>query len=77
MAKLFYDGDEEYPVEKYDEVVVIAADFRFPATIKKFLPKSRQVIVSFENIDPVLDLIVLRKSAKVPLSAIELVGRSM
>ncbi|SMH42235.1 hypothetical protein [Mesorhizobium australicum] len=75
--QLFYDGDEDYPVEEYDEVVVIAAEFRFPATIKKVLPKIKQVIVGFENIDPVLDLIVLRKQARVPLSAIEFVGRSM
>lgn len=75
--QLYYDGDTAYPAEVYDDVVVVVGDFRFPATIKKILPKRNEVVVSFEGIDPVLDLIVLRKSARVPISAVELVGRSM
>ena len=74
---LYYDGDTDYPVEVYDDVVVVAGDFRIPAMVKKILPKRGEVVVSFQDIDPVLDLIVLRKSARVPFSAIELVGRAM
>lgn len=77
MAQLFYDGDEDWPVEVYDSVEVIAGEHRIPAMVKKVLPKKAAVVVSFEGIDPVLDLIVLRKTARVPLSAIELVGRAM
>jgi hypothetical protein len=69
--RLCYDDDPDWPVELGDEVVVIAADYRFPAIVKKVMPK----VVSFENIDPVLDLIMLRKSARVPISAVELVQR--
>ncbi|MCO5083054.1 MAG: hypothetical protein M9955_15535 [Rhizobiaceae bacterium] len=75
--QLFYDGDTDWPVEIYDEVAIVAADYRFPAIVKKVLPKSNKVVVSFEGIDPVLDLILLRKTARVPVTAIELVGRSM
>ena len=73
--QLFYDGDSDWPVEEYDEVVVVAAECRFPAMVRKILPKRKELLVSFEGIDPVLDLIILRKSARVPLSAVELVQR--
>lgn len=72
---LYYDNDPDRPVEFGDEVAVVAADYRFPATIKKVLPKAQAVIVSFEFIDPIIDLIALRKSARVPISAVELVQR--
>lgn len=73
--QLYYDGDTDWPVEVGDEVMVVAAEYRFPAMVKKVLPKRKKLIVSFENIDPALDLIILRKSATVPLSAVELVQR--
>lgn len=73
--QLFYDGDTDWPVEEYDEVVVVAAEYRFPAMVRKILPKRKELLVSFDGIDPVLDLIILRKSARVPLSAVELVQR--
>ncbi|MCO5059667.1 MAG: hypothetical protein M9905_17655 [Rhizobiaceae bacterium] len=73
--QLFYDGDTDWPVEVYDIVEIVAADYRFPATIKKVFPKRGEVLVSFEGVDPVLDLIVLRKSARVPMAAVELIGR--
>lgn len=75
--QLFYDGDTDWPIEIYDEVAIVAADYRFPAIVKQVLPKSRKVVVSFEGIDPVLDLILLRKTARVPVEAVELVQRSM
>lgn len=77
---LFYDNDTEYPVEKYDavEIVVTApsGEVRFPAIVKKIHTRSKKLTVTFEGIDPVLDMIVLRKSARVPFSAVEFVGRS-
>lgn len=77
MSQLFYDSDTDYPVEVYDMVEVVAAEHRFPATVKKVLPKAKKIVVSFEGVDPVLDLIVLRKTATVPFAAVEFVGRSM
>jgi len=74
-TQLFYDGDTDYPVELNDEIEVIAAEHRFPAVIKAVHPKIGKVTVSFEGIDPVLDLILLRKSARIPFSAVELVRR--
>jgi len=74
---LYYDEDTDWPVEVYDNVVVVAGDLRIPAMVKKIMTKSGRVQVSFEGVDPILDLIVLRKTATVPMSAIELVGRSM
>lgn len=74
--QLYYDGDPDWPVEVFDNVEVIAGDFRFPATVKKVMPKRQELVISFEGIDPVLDLIILRKTARVPLSAVELIGRS-
>lgn len=75
QKQLFYDNDPEYPAELGDEVEVVAAEHRFPAIIKAIHPKTRKVTVSFEGIDPILDLIVLRKSARLPFSAVELVRR--
>ncbi|CAN7164623.1 hypothetical protein LJR234_000330 [Mesorhizobium amorphae] len=75
MKQLFYCGDQEYPAEPYDSVEICAADVRFPAVVKKLHPKSREVTVSFEGIDPVLDMIILRKSARVPFDAVEFVER--
>ena len=78
MKQLFYGGEEAdtaYPIEPYDEVAVMAGEFRIPAIVKKVLPKVGKVVVSFEGIDSVLDLIALRKTAKVPASALDLVGR--
>jgi hypothetical protein len=80
MNELFYGddpADQSYPIEVYDYVVVIAGDLRIPATVKKLSPKSGKVTVSFEGSDPVLDLIMLRKTAVVPASALDLVGRGM
>ncbi len=80
MKELFYGGVEEdhlYPVEVYDEVNVVAGELRIPANVKKVLPKSGKVVVSFEGTDRVLDLILLRKTATVPAAALELVGRGM
>lgn len=78
MKELFYGGveaDQSYPIEAYDEVNVIAGELLIPAIVKKVLPKSGKVVVSFEGTDRVLDLISLRKTATVPATAIELVGR--
>ena len=72
---LCYDNDPDWPVECGDEVAIVAADYRFPATIKKVMPKAQAVIVSFEFIDPIIDLIALRKTARVPIAAVELVQR--
>lgn len=77
MAELCYDDDEAYPIQEYDEVEVVAGEVRFPGVVKKVFARKGQVLVSFEGIDPVLDLIMLRKSARVPAKAIQLVGRSM
>lgn len=75
---LYYDEYREYDVQIYDEVVVVieAADIKFPATVTKIHEKSRKLTLTFEGLDPVLDLILPRKSARVPLSAVEFVGRS-
>lgn len=80
MKQLFYGGveeDESYPVELYDDVVVMAGELRIPAMVKKLLPKSGKVVVSFEGTDPVLDLIMLRRTATVPAASLDLVGRGM
>jgi hypothetical protein len=80
IQQLFYGGveaDTAYPIELYDEVVVLAGQLRLPAMVKKVLPKSGKVVVTFEGTDPVLDLIMLRKTATVPASALDLVGRGM
>lgn len=74
---LCYDNDPDYPIQEYDSVTVTAGEFRFPAMVKKVLPRKQTVSISFEGIDPVLDLILLRKSATVPYGALELVGRGM
>lgn len=74
--QICYDDDPAYPIQEYDEVtIIVAGEFRIPALVKKVLPKRNQVVVSFEGVDPVLDLIILRKSARIPATAIELVER--
>ncbi|RWE78521.1 MAG: hypothetical protein EOS63_17345 [Mesorhizobium sp.] len=73
--QLFHGTDEEYPAELGDMVEICAAEVRFPAVIKKLHPKSGEVTVSFEGLDPVLDMIILRKSARVPFSAVQFVER--
>lgn len=73
--QLFYDNDKDYPVEVYDSVEIVAAEVRFPAMVTKIHAKAGKLTVTFEGIDPVLDIIVLRKSARVPFSAVEFVGR--
>ncbi|MER8990441.1 hypothetical protein [Mesorhizobium sp. M0678] len=73
--QLFHGTDEEYPAEPGDMVEICAAEVRFPAVIKKLHPRSGEVTVSFAGLDPVLDMILLRKSARVPFSAVSFVGR--
>ena len=77
MAQLCYDDDEAYPIEEYDDVLVAAAGHEFPGLVKKVFPKRGEVLVSFEGIDPVLDMIMLRKTARVPATSVKLVGRGM
>lgn len=78
--QLFYgtgETDDAYPIEIFDDVVVIAGELRVPAMVKRIVPKSGKVVVSFEGTDPVLDLIMLRKTATVPATSLDLVGRGM
>lgn len=72
---LYYSGDDAYPVEEYDSVAILAGELRIPAMVKKVLPRRRELIVTLEGIDPILDLVLLRKTARVPLSGVEFVGR--
>lgn len=80
MKQLFYGSepaDQEYPIEPYDEVnvVFLERELRVPALVKSIMPNAGLVVVSFEGIDPVLDMIALRKTAKVPAASLELVTR--
>jgi len=74
--QLFYEDDHEYDVQVGDEVDIIVGDLRVPAAITKILPRKAEVVVEIAG-GTVLDLIALRKTARLPLSAIEFSGRGM
>jgi len=72
--KLFYGEDQEYDVQVGDEVDIVVGELRVPAAITKILPRKAEVVVEIAG-GSVLDLIALRKTARLPLSAIEFTGR--
>lgn len=72
--QLFYGSDQEYDVQVGDEVDIIAGELRVPAAITKILPRKAEVVVEIAG-GSILDLIALRKTARLPLSAIEFTGR--
>lgn len=72
--KLFYGKDKEYDVQVGDEVDIVVGELRAPATVAKILPRKAEVVVEIAG-GSILDLIALRKTARLPLSAIEFTGR--
>lgn len=75
--QLYYDSKKEWAVEVFDKVEVRAGEIRVPATVDRIIAKSQELVVSLEADHPIFTLIALRKSARIPLSAVGFVGRGL
>lgn len=77
--QLFYSGDPEWPVEEFDLVALQFEGSTFDGEIRKIHLKAGEVTVRFEDWRHPHRTTqnYPKKSARVPLSAVELTRRTM
>lgn len=77
--QLFYSDDEGYQVEMFDHVELQVDGYTFDGEVRKIHARSREVTVRFEDHTDLYrtSLNGRRRSLRVPLADVTLIGRDM